>query len=510
MEKLNMAPLPEEEITADKAAIEGKPQLLLDKVRQKFEVFGGISVLFGVLFTLFFYDAGIGVNVFLFGLSTVLLMLLIINRLSLSVKTGTKACYLGVLLLGISTGYTANGALQFLNVVGILLLLDLSLLHQFYEDRKWSFMEHGRRILSLPLYSIASLGLPFVDGGRFLKQRKIVKNEQTRNILIGFLIALPLLLLIMALLSQADLLFGELTGGFFRKIFSGDLFFIILMTLFGFLASYCVLCGTLYREGAAEAKQAGKADASIAVTFMILLCLVYAFFCGIQIVYLFAGGLFTLPDGFTFAEYARRGFFELLAVTVINIAILFICMTRFKESRLLFWLTVFMTACTYIMIASAAYRMILYIMAYHLTFLRLFVLLTLFINALILVGLIIFARNKDFPLFRYFVAVVTICYLAFTFIKPDYISAAYLASNKEKMDISDMYYLTQELSFDAAPVVLKLLDEPQRWGDEVYAEVYQECKENYYNRIASQQDSQIRSFNYSNHMAVVYAAKQSR
>lgn len=79
--------------------------------------------------------------------------------------------------------------------------------------------------------------------------------------------------------------------------------------MFGFLACYCILCGFASKVGLQEKKALGKADASIAITFMTLLTLVYAVFCVIQVVYLFANGLLVLPDGFTFAEYARRGFF---------------------------------------------------------------------------------------------------------------------------------------------------------------------------------------------------------
>lgn len=55
---------------------------------------------------------------------------------------------------------------------------------------------------------------------------------------------------------------------------------------------------------------------------MTVLNIIYAIFCFIQISYLFTK--MTLPEGFTYAEYARQGFFELMIVTFINFAIILI------------------------------------------------------------------------------------------------------------------------------------------------------------------------------------------
>jgi hypothetical protein len=92
-----------------------------------------------------------------------------------------------------------------------------------------------------------------------------------------------------------------------------------------------------------------KAEASIAATFMTLLCVVYTFFCGIQLIYLFANGLFVLPEEYTFAEYARRGFFELLTVAVINVLLMVLCRAFFKESKILRIVITFMTNYNYVM-----------------------------------------------------------------------------------------------------------------------------------------------------------------
>ena len=80
-------------------------------------------------------------------------------------------------------------------------------------------------------------------------------------------------------------------------------------------------------------------DGIITLTVLLLINLVYVLFIAVQFKYFFSG---TLEDGFTYAEYARRGFFELLFVTLINLSISIAvitltktCLWSFKKSNTL-------------------------------------------------------------------------------------------------------------------------------------------------------------------------------
>jgi hypothetical protein len=468
MEQLNSS-LPmsgEENSLATENSLIKKESLLFNKVRKNFGYFGSISLIFGILFTFFFYKTGLGINITFFTISMVILLSLIMKKLNVAIKKFTYFNYIAVILLGISSAFTSSDIIQFLNLIGILLLLALSLIHQFFDDSKWDLAKSLFYLIKLPFLCIAMIAAPIVDCVSFLKETKLFKNDKFRNISLGFLIALPLLWIIVGLLSSADLLFGKITGEVYDLLFSSNIFYIIIMTLFGFLACYCIICGSVLKSGEEDKwKAMGKGDASIAITAVTLLGIVYAVFCGIQLIYLFSNGLFVLPVEFTFAEYARRGFFELLVVTVINIMLMIICTMFFKESKVLRFLLTFMTICTYIMIGSATYRMLLYIGAYNLTFLRLFVLLFLLIDTFVLAGVIISVYHKEFPLFKYCVTVITISYIAFSLAKPDYFIASYHVNNKEKLNMDDIYYMTRELSLDAAPVVYPYITDEKKWSD---------------------------------------------
>ncbi len=432
--------------------------ILLYQVRQNFGIFAGISLIFALAFTSLFYKASIGFNTLLFTVVIVILLWAVMEKLELPVKKVTAVYYLGALLLGLSTMLSANGSIQFLNIIGMLMLLDLSLIHQFNEAIEWNFLNHLKKMFGLFFYCLGSLAMPFADFNKFLGKTRLMKNNILRNILWGLLISVPILAIIVTLLSSADLLFADMTQKLQNMIVSSDAIVVCLMTLLGFLACYSIICGAAgSADFSRETTGIKQAEPTFAITVMSLLTAVYLFFCVIQVVYLFSGGLFILPGQYTFAEYARRGFFELVAVTVINLGFLLISNLFFRKSKILQIVLLVMSLCTYIMIASAAYRMSMYISAYHLTFLRLLVLLFLLMDSFVLAGLVISLFHQKFPLFGYCVAVVSVCYITFSFLRPDYLIASYYVAHKNEMTAEDLVFLTTELSYDAAPVVLPLL-----------------------------------------------------
>jgi hypothetical protein len=443
MEQLNNAlPIIKEEKTEAAANLQNNMESpLLRQVRQKFEITGFLSLIYGCLYAFSFYDASMGINALFFTGVMVILLILVMKKFDVPMKNTTYLYYCASLLLGLSSSLTANGKIQAMNTIGTIFLLNLSLLHQLHEDGKWEFAEHFGKMIGMLFYGFASIPMPFVDSIRYMKRTRFFKNDRVRNVFLGLLLSVPILWLLIVLLSGADILFSDMTIKIFTTFFSPTIFIIGILILFGFFSCYCILCGAAAQTRQKERTGYRKGNSAIAETVMFLICIVYAVFCGFQFLYLFAGGFFALPEGITYSEYARGGFFQLLAVTIINVALMVMCTTFFEESRLLRILLTLMTACTYIMIFSAGYRMLLYVAAYKLTFLRLLVLLALVIIALVLAGVIVSVFKKSFPLFRYSVAVITICYISFSLARPDYWIAAYLIQQKPVLEEEDAAFL---------------------------------------------------------------------
>ena len=178
----------------------------------------------------------------------------------------------------------------------------------------------------------------------------------------------------------------------------------------------------------------------------------------------------SLPGGYSYAKYAQEGFFQLLAVCIINLILVLVSLRFFKKSRILQGILIIVSACTYIMIASSALRMIMYIRYYYLTYSRVLVLWTLIVIFILLTGLVITIFKEKFPLFRYGIMVVSVCYLILAFAHSDYWIAKINTDNINKVvdedaffcgDPYDDYPYLATLSLDAATVVKPVLEKEE-------------------------------------------------
>lgn len=161
----------------------------------------------------------------------------------------------------------------------------------------------------------------------------------------------------------------------------------------------------------------------------------------------------------TYAEYARQGFFQLLVVCILNLGAVLTMEHFFQRNRAVDAVLTVISVCTIIMTASSGWRMILYIRAYQLTFLRVVVLVALAVITLLMAGTICYIWNRRFPLFQYGMAVVCVSYVLFAFAHVDAGIAAYDLAQIENGNTAGDYSYLSCLSTDAAPVIAEYLKE---------------------------------------------------
>ncbi len=119
----------------------------------------------------------------------------------------------------------------------------------------------------------------------------------------------------------------------------------------------------------------GFAPSILCVSAVIPFIFVYILFFVSQLDYYLSAFGGNLPDGMTYASYAKNGFFQLCAVSVINFAII-ICISVFgkkdegKVPISIRIVNVLFSFSTLILIATAFSKMVIYIKAYGLTLLR--------------------------------------------------------------------------------------------------------------------------------------------
>ena len=276
------------------------------------------------------------------------------------------------------------------------------------------------------------------------------------GVLIGIAVALPLLALVIGLLSSADAVFG----GIFENIAEWlaeldavrtvwDVFRAVTYMLMIFSALWYLAWPRPKAAGGEKAH--GNTISAPFVIVLILLDIVYAVFVVIQIAFLFGGRETARMQG-GFAEYARTGFFQLVAVALINMAAVLVSsvfMRRDMGGKVAVAASVLLTALTAVILVSAVWRMSLYISEYGLSMLRLG---TLVAMALIAIGLALAAVKLFKPSLKFFPVFFAVClaaWIGFNYSNParnvaDYNVRAYLDGRVATVDVEYLRELGPE------------------------------------------------------------------
>jgi len=192
--------------------------------------------------------------------------------------------------------------------------------------------------------------------------------------------------------------------------------------------------------------------------------LLFLLFISVQITYLFGGQSNISSLGFTYAQYARKGFFELIGVAVISFFLLlgldkYIKREKGNDLRIFKILSSLLVIEVVVIMISAFTRLLLYEDAYGFTTLRLyshvFIIFLTIIFALLIYKVLKNGKESNFSL-AVFLSVIL--FLAgMNILNPD----AFIAqrnierfNNGKKIDV---YHLTT-LSDDALPVTIKMLN----------------------------------------------------
>ena len=173
-----------------------------------------------------------------------------------------------------------------------------------------------------------------------------------------------------------------------------------------------------------------------------------------------------LPSGVdNYAEFARRGFFELCAVSVIN-AVVMLCVSSFakrnggeKPLGARIYCVVYAVA-SLCFTGIAISKMLLYITKFGLTRLRVYTTVFIVMLAVLFVLAVIRQLVGSFPFMKCAVVTVSLFSLLFAFGRfdgfiADYNVSAYLDGRLESVDTDAL----AELSCDAYPAVRRLADE---------------------------------------------------
>ncbi len=244
------------------------------------------------------------------------------------------------------------------------------------------------------------------------------KNRNNKFVMIipGILLAIPMLVVIIPLLSSADAAFNTIVEKVFSNVALLILSLVLTVVAVPVFSSYgfSLARGITRDKNKSLNSKPGKMSVVFLNTFLSIIGFIYVVFLVSQLAYISDTFAFLLPEGFSAAEFARSGFFQMSAITALNLIITFLVSVlekpkangRLPVSTKL--ILTFFTAFSLFLTVNSFIRMSMYIEMYGLTRLR--VLTSVFMIMLCVIFIIVLIRIF-FEKFRYINFILIICAL---------------------------------------------------------------------------------------------------
>ncbi len=411
----------------------------------------------------------------------------------------------------------------FLTFINFLLAVcSLGLLLVTYENGLWAQY-------SLSDYFMGALrlaGSAFANPIRLLGAKpdtgkkgdpKTQKKVTFWSVLVGIVLAIPIVAALIGLLASADPIFSGKVDAFFalfRIEKWGEYLFrgCYILVLGYFVIGIVLHAITASRErkliGVDKPWLPPFLDWIQSVIILSAVNLVFLAFVAVQFQYFFGGQANIVIDGYTYAEYARNGFNELVGVTVISLLLLFALTSITKrdnqtQRRSFSALGVVLVSLVVVILVSAFQRLLLYESAYGFSRIRVQThVLMIWLGILLVAALVLELINKP----RVFgLAALLVAFgfgLTLNLINPDATIVRLNLKPEYTSQELDAQYLVS-LSSDAIPNLVRAFRDselPVKTHDQLGAVL--SCVRD--NLITDRQNESWPSFHFSRHAAESY------
>jgi hypothetical protein len=440
------------------------------------------ALVIGWAFDLLYWKKPLGVS-FLIHMVLVLAGLIFLSRNEDRPPAAKSLPLIGIILIFSFLGFLREEpftrTLNHLLSIGFLGLFALS-----FQGGRWAAYNMADYIVGAFRLLINSIALPF----NLISTKEEVEESEKKPwwkraapYLRGILIALPIVTVLGSLLSAADPIFAEWLQDLIELLRLEKLPEYILRLFLISIWTFLVAGLLLYALSKSKEESLVGVDKPWPPRFlgftestiiMGAVNLLYFSFVTIQFRYFFGGEKNISLEGYTYSEYARRGFGELLGVAFFTLFLIMvlsgITQREKKSDRTIFSvLTGALTAFIGVILASSLQRLALYEAAYGFTRLRTYShLCMIWIGILFLAILML----EIFQKYRYFtlatVASIAGFVLTMNAINVDgFITQKNIQRLTDKDAALDTYHL-KTLSNDAIPDLVQLAEHPNLSSEE--------------------------------------------
>lgn len=268
--------------------------------------------------------------------------------------------------------------------------------------------------------------------------RKLLRNPKSVKtmlyVFLGLLCSLPLSGVVLFLLMSSDNVFESRMEALFEKIpsFGIDCVWelILAIPLWMYLFGGFAAMQNKWKGPFVDIKKGRVLPAVLGYTTVTPICVFYVMYIAVQFRYFTAAFGGTLPEEYSYASYARKGFFELCAVAIINLCVIILMnlfLRRKEDGTPSVAMKVYCTllsGVTVLLIVSALSKMVLYINEMGMTPLRIYTSWFMLVLALLFV-LVITAQFTKLRFCRAAFAGFTLLFAVLCFSNVDGMIAKY-------------------------------------------------------------------------------------